>query len=181
MTQMAKGRKRGRSGARRLDLGSLGDLLKDGRVWTAVGVVTQPDGEDTWYAIEDGDLWVEVELVPSRLDLTCRWGVAGGGAGLGIWTVPPVGTEVAVLVPDGEVDFMPTIVGCMSTGSLPNGVAENVIVIAASSKVLIHDGAGGALPLPTLAEFNQHTHPTGTGPSGVPTQQAVGTTVLEAK
>lgn len=168
------------------DLFHLTDPDKRGFFYTLLGVVVAPEGESHFElvpgvggAIED--VLIECETQPDQLDLTCRLGCVAGGALAGVWTVPAVGTEVAIVCPNGKIDFMPTIVGCLSTRSVPDGVAEAVTVIA-NGEVLIHDGAGGAAPLPTKAEFDSHTHPTGVGPSGVPSNAPItGTTVLKAK
>ena len=183
--------KRVRQGAKRPDMTGLRDILKDGRCWAAIGVVHVPDGEPSHYEIVtdasgNADVLVEVDTQPDGKDLTCRLGSGFGGAGFGSWKIPNVGDEVAVLIPEGHPDFMPIIVGVLASGSLPDGVAPNVTVIA-DSQVLIHDGAGGAAELPTMAEFRAHTHTTGVGPSGptidpIPGVGAItGTEALKAK
>ena len=112
--------------------------------------------------------------------MTARMGCYGAGANAGIWVLPPLGAEVAVVFPEGELTGGPIIVGILSTGNVPDGIAADTMVIA-SGQVLINDGNGGATALPTLQEFNQHTHPTGVGPSSTPTTPATGTSVLKAK
>ena len=172
--------KRPRHSRRRLDLTAMREALADGRVHTCLGLVVARDGAH--FSIEEDDILVELDLIPNEEPVTARMGAVGGGQGLGIWFVPPVRSEVAVLVPDGELACGPVIVGVLSSGGLPSGVAEGVTVIANSSKVLIHDGSGGAEPLITKSQYDLHTHPTGTGPSGMPDNAASsGTTVLEAK
>lgn len=178
--------KRPKFGTRRVDLTPLKEALKDNRVYARLGLVTAEDAP-SHFELDGEDLLVEVTLVPDDVRVTCRMATVGGGPGQGLWFVPPVGSEVAVLVPDGELESGPMIVGVLSTGSLPDGVAEGVTVIANSSKVLVHDGNGGAAPLPTLEEFRNHTHGTGVGPS-TPTTDPIpgvgpitGTAVLEAK
>lgn len=151
-----------------------------------MGVVIKPDEGALHFDLDGEDLLVEVELQPSKMDITCRMGSAFGGGGVGAWRVPNVGEEVVVLIPEGDVKYMPIIVASLSTGNLPNGVAENTIVIA-EGQVLIHDGNGGAAELVTMAEFRAHTHPDATGGTG-PTLDPIpglgpitGTTVLKAK
>ncbi len=158
------------------------EALADSRVHSCLGLVVSRDGSH--FAIEDNDVLVELDLVPNEEPVTARMGVVGGGQGVGIWFVPPVGSEVAVLVPDGELACGPVIVGVLSSGGLPDGVAEGVTVIANSSKVLIHDGSGGTFPLVTKAAYEAHVHATGTGPSGPPDNAALPTSytqILEAK
>lgn len=162
--------KRQRQRSKRLDLSPLADVLRDGRMWTALGVVSKADGASSHWQMhtdEDGqtDILVDVELIPSQLDLTCRLG-STGGSGRGVWQIPHEGDEVAVIIPEGKVAFQPLIVAVLSSGGLPDGVAENVTVIADAS-VLIHDGAGGANELVTGPAFKAHKHPSGSGPTGV--------------
>ncbi len=179
--------KRRRKGAKRFDPTDLKALLADTRCWACAALVVVPDGLSSHYEMvtEDGklvDIMVEVETVPDQQDLTCRLASVSGGTNAGIWTIPPVGAEVIVLIPNAQIDFMPTIVAILPTGEIPDDVAPGVTVIANSSKVIIHDGNGGAEPLITKSQFDAHKHPSGTGPTGPPDNAATsGTTVLEAK
>lgn len=183
-----KARKRRRTKAKRFDPGDLFHLTdpdKRGFFYTLIGLVVSPEGASHFELIKKSgqivDVLIEVETQPDQLDLTCRLGSVAGGPAAGVWTVPPVGTEVAIICPNGKLDFQPVIVGILSTGNVPDGVAEGVTVIA-NGEVLIHDGSGGAAPLPTKAEFDAHTHPTAMGLSGPPSNSPiVGTTVLKAK
>jgi hypothetical protein len=179
---MSKASKRPRHLKRRLDITAMREALADGKCWTCLGVVVSRDGSH--YEISDGDVLVELDLMPGEQSITARMGAAGGGQGIGIWYIPPVGSEVAVIMPDGDFAFSPIIVGVLSSGSLPDGVAPGVTVIANTSKVLIHDGAGGTDQLVTKSAYEAHVHPTGTGPSGVANNAASSasyTQILEAK
>lgn len=157
-------------------------LLKDDKCCIRFGTVFVPDGEKQHYEILPGleDILVDVEIHPTGQDLTCR--LSGGPA----WRIPSAGEEVIVALPDGEIDFMPVILASLSDGELPDGLEPNVIVLA-ESQVLIHDGKGGAEPLPTMAEFLGHTHNGGMGPT-TPTTDPIpgvglikGTEILKAK
>jgi hypothetical protein len=181
---------------KRVNLTAIKEALRDGRIWTKLGIVGTDDGNH--YSLSDGDLLIEVRLMPDGEEVTCRMAVAGGGAGLGFWYIPAKGTEVVVAIPDGEIEAEPAIVGVLSTGSLPDGIAEGTIVIA-ESQVLVHDGSGGAVALALKSDVNQlrnevalHTHVTtavtgGGGPVGVlsppagPFTPPAGTTVLKGK
>lgn len=170
-------RRRQRTRARKLDLEQMRELLKDRRVHTAYGIVVAPDGPNSHYDLDGVDLLIEVETSPDQLDLTCRWGLGGQGP----WTVPAVGDEVVILVPNGQIDFMPVIVGVLSTGVVPEGVAPSVTVIS-NGTVYVHDGTlAGAESLVKKSEFEAHVHATGVGPSDVPTAPITGTAVLKAK
>ena len=200
--------RRRRRGAKRMDLTAARALLKDQRHWAAIGVVTAPaDGSPYWRVDTDEsgagvDVLVEVVLHPEGVPVTARLAA-------GVWLVPSLGEEVAVLIPSGQIDFMPIIVGILSSNFVPpsssgQGPDPSRIVIA-RSQVMIHDGNGGANPLPTLAELTDtvnklttliqkyivHTHTgvtTGTGVSGPPSDIAlvspeppVGTQVFQTK
>lgn len=180
--------------AKRLPVAEFRELLRDHRMWCKLAIVYQPDDGLHYELVTEGstlvDILVEVETVPDRVPLTCRLGAIAGSSGKGIWSIPAVGDEVIVAVPDGQLDFIPSIVAQLSSGDIPNpssqGPTTNRTVIV-NGTVLIHDGSGGAAELPTMAEFKAHVHPTGTGPSGVPTDPIpglgpiTGTTVLKAK
>ena len=181
-----RGLRRRNTRSKKFDASNLRRAMLDRRVWVAYGVVIDPEDGNLHYDLDGEDLLIEVETSPDQLDVTARLGSPFGGPNLGMWAIPPIGAEVMVVMPAGAEDFMPTIVAVLSTGDLPAGVAENVTVLA-NTKVLVHDGAGGAAPLPTLAEFKGHTHGSGVGPTGVPIDPIpgvgpiVGTVVFEAK
>lgn len=197
MTRIARPM-RGRRAVKRLDLGALREALKDQRVWCAVGQVIQPDDEAgaTYYELVPGDagsiadILVEVVLLPHQLEVTCR--LSGAGGARGIVTIPDVGDEVLVAIPEGELDWMPVIVARMSSSGIPNpvdqGPAPSTTVIM-DTKVLIHDGEGGAEPavklsehLALVAHVDQHQHAGLLGGSGsaaaltsAPTKNVAGT------
>ena len=175
---------RRRRGSKPLDLGELREVLHDGRVWTALGVVYAPNGQ-SHYSIEDNDVLVEVQLVQSGERgggelVTCRLGAVGGalagGACSGLWKVPAPGTEVAVLVPMGELEADPIIVGVLSSGGVPSELDADTLVLvgpkkivvrggdqvhiecASGQQVVIDDGSGSTEPLVRKSEFEAHTH-----------------------
>jgi hypothetical protein len=129
---------------RALDINALREALADGRVWTAIGRVSRFDGEPAHFEIfpasagERADVIVDVELFPQGERVACR--LAGAGA---LWAIPPVGAEVAVLVPTGDYEADPIIVGVL--GFPGDGLAESTVIIVApqGGQVLIHDGASG--------------------------------------
>jgi len=173
--------KRQRTRSKRLDLAPLKEILKDRRCWVCMGVVVVPDGESSHFELVDGDVLVDVETQPDQEDMTCR--LAGsGGNDRGLWQIPNVGDEVMVVLPAGEREFMPTIIGVLSTGKTPNGVAANVTVIA-DGEVQIHNN-GAVDSLVKKLAYSAHVHPTGTGPSGPPdnaSAPASYTTVLKGE
>lgn len=168
MTRISKPR-RNSVGAKRLDLTDLRELLKDRRVWAAVGRVVQPDdGSDYWQIVvhkgDEVDIEIEVVIQPSKVPVTAR--LRGGGW----WEVPAVDDEVALLIPDGQLDFMPIVIGSLSSNRVPSGdqapAPTNIVITApAGGKVYVHDGSSGAKALATADHF--HVDSTGgltTGP-----------------
>lgn len=197
---------RGRRGSKRLDITDLREVLRDRRMWSAIGIVTKPDDGEHFEEVEGpADVLVEVVLQPSLVPVTCRLPAV-------FFTVPVVGEEVAVLIPEGQCDFMPTIIAILSTNSLPTaqGPAEGRIAIV-RGEVVVHDGNGGAVSLALKSDveavdnkYSAHVHqdstsaptsapmitalPNPSGPvppfiPGPPLADAgiVGTTVLKAK
>lgn len=162
---------------KRLDMAELRHLLRDRRMWTVLGVVTAPDDGGDHYEVHTNeagkvvDITVEVVTRPVQIDLTCR--LKGVGASAGVVSIPDVGDEVVVEIPDGEIDFMPSIVtvlhraGVLEPGA--QGPAPARVVICAA-EVMIHDGSGGAEPLVRKSEFDGHTH----GPGSFTTPSAGG-------
>lgn len=195
---------RGRSASKRLDMTDMKRALGvDGiKLWCAIAIVQAPQGEQHFEVLAD-DVHVEVVTQPSLIPLTCRLAA-------GIWRIPDPGEEVVVLIPEGEIAFMPILVDVLSSGSVPTtqGPAPSTSVLA-RPHVLIHDGTGGAEPMVPLSQFNAfrawveqqfksvggHTHVvaggatttvttvavTGDGSPTVPVPSVAGTTVLEAK
>jgi len=179
-------RKRNRKATKRADLAALKEVMKDNRVWCALGIVLADDSGSAHFEINGGEVLVDVELQPSLEEVSAIVSTPLGGNGSGVWSVPPVGSEVIVAVPDGEFDFQPTIVGVMNGGGGVDGLSASTLVIVAppGGKVLIHDGNGDAEPLVRKSDFEVHTHPTGTGPSGPPDPASTPdpfTKVLEGK
>lgn len=164
--------KRGRKAAKRLDLSDLRHVLKDGRIWTGIGIATAPDdGSPHWRievddAGEGVDVLVDVVLQPEGIPVSARLAA-------GVWIVPAIGDEVIVVIPAGRVDFMPAIVGLLSSNNVPTGGGQGPQpgrIVLAMAQVLVHDGTGGAEELVKRSEFLKHTHVTaGTGPATPPT------------
>ncbi len=188
---------------KRLDMAELRHLLRDRRVWSKLAVVTAPEDGGDHYELheEDGkivDITIEVLTIPDKLDLTCRLGFIGASAGM--ITIPDVGDEVIVAIPDGEIDFMPAVIAMLPRSGVLDAGAQGpaparVLIVAA--EVLIHDGAGGAVPLALKSDVdalrdyvdNDLMLPvvgggggTAQGPAtSAPGPSAEGTTVLLAK
>ena len=124
---------RSRKGAKRLDMAEVRSALKDGRLWATLGVVRKFPGESSHYEILDDGVIVDVELMPNRERVACRLGTDGGG---GVWRVPPEGTEVAVLVPHGDLDTDPIITATVSDAPSQLDGTSTVIVATGTVKVI---------------------------------------------
>lgn len=143
-------RQRLRKATHRFDPTALREALADGKVHASLALVVQ-EGASHFEVVEGADVHVFVELQPSGVTCTARL------AGSGIYSIPPVGAEVVVLVPDGEIEAGPVIVA--RTGEAPGGLAPDTLVVVAPAggRVLVHDGtAAEAKKLVTLDEFEAH-------------------------
>lgn len=129
---------RGNRGAMRLDASPLNEIVDRRmrrRVDAYVGVVTKPAGEASHYELNAQDVLVWVELQPTGNEVQARLASVGGGANMGLWRVPAVGTEVAVLCPGGRMDFMPIIVGVLSSGQAPERMSDQRTILVANDTV----------------------------------------------
>lgn len=179
MARLAKKRK-GKTPKRKLDLTAMKEALKDDRLFPALGIVTDEDGSH--FSLSDEDLIIEVEIVPSGEIVSARQGFGSGS--LGTWKIPSPGTEVALLIPDGSLEFGPIIVGILSTGGVPQGLAEGITIITDVQNVFVTDGGPlvNADSLVKAQPYDIHTHPSGMGPTGIPSNSGTaGTTVLKGQ
>ena len=128
---------RGRKASRRVDTGAIEAMVRDGRIWSTLGKVMKPDSANEHWQVKDGKILIEVETLPDSMDLTCRLGTSGFGGGGGLWAIPPVGSIVVVAVPDGEVEFMPTIVGVLDNNAAPDRVSPDRVILVSSVPVEI--------------------------------------------
>ena len=190
MSSTLRRKKRRQKPKKRLDLTNMTRTLEGlGFVrgfFSCLGIVLAAEDGGTHFELDDEDLMVEVELMPSQTQLTVRVGTVAGGGGGGIWKVPPVGAEVLVAIPDGDIDFQPTICSWYSSGQLPSDIGENTLVVSCppGGSVYIHDGSGGVDQLVKKSAYEAHLHPSGMGPTGAPDNAAAPTSytdVLRAK
>lgn len=117
--------------------------MQDSRTHTAIGLVVAPGGE-SHFIIDGQDVLVDVELLPNGEQLLCRLGSIAGGAGFGVWAIPPVGTEVSVLIPHGDLEMDPVVIGTLTSGTAPAGLDASTLVIIPppGGKVVIGDPNG---------------------------------------
>ena len=151
------------AGTKKIKTASAREALMDFRCWACLAIVEERGGSH--FEVTEDDIIVYISMMPSEEPIDARMGTVGGGEGVGVWFIPPPGSEVAVIIPDGEVESDPIIVGVLSSGSLPDGIEDGVTVIANTKNVLITDGKGNHDQLVTRKAYAAHIHPTGVGPS----------------
>ncbi len=134
-------------------------IFADRRAWVVAARVDLHDGETSHFSIdvdggEDGGavrtLYVDVVTIPGDIELRCKVGT------LPVF-IPPVGSEVFVSIPDGIIDFVPTIVGYATPLGAQSGLADTraVLALPPDVKLLVHDGSSaGCEPLVKRSEHN---------------------------
>lgn len=174
---------RGKLGGVTVNRAEVRDALEDGRVHCAIGLVVHRPNDDSHFTIETDangnpvDVSVEVDLMPRREAVTARLGALAGGTGSGIWRVPPPGTEVMVMVPRGELENGPVIVGELSSRGVPGALDKDSLVIINPGKVImaskndqVYLGSQDGTGCQPVHRKNDH------GSAGTLTIGAVGTT-----
>lgn len=133
-----------RMSSRSIETAELRAAVADGRVWGKLGIViTEPGGDSHFQKVTDDsgntiDVLVCVRAAHTNEVLWCRLGSgAGGNGGYGIWRIPPEKTEVAVLVPEGELEGAPVIVSTLSSFGVPQSLDDAILLISHSAKVRI--------------------------------------------
>lgn len=112
--------------------------LQDGKYWSGLGLVYKPNGEATHYEFDaDVGVLVHVELMPNQEPLLCRLGGLGEGGAHGVWRIPPIGSEVAVLIPGGALENDPILVGVLASGGVPDELDEETLVVKGPKVVII--------------------------------------------
>lgn len=133
--------RRGVRGAKRLDVNQWREMLGGQETTTALGVVRKFSGESSHFEIstENGsrEVLVDVELIPSGARTLCRLGFGNDG----IYRIPRVDQEVAVLLPydarsmiKDSMDWQPIIVGVLDNEA-PSQLDDDDIVVISSSRV----------------------------------------------
>lgn len=128
-------------GARRVDIQALRGAISAQETTTSLGIVRLFPGEDSHFIVstENGsrEILVDVELIPSGTRVTCRLGFGGDG----IFRIPRVNQEVAVLLPyesnsliRDPMDGGPIIVGILDTEA-PSQLVDDQIVVLSATKV----------------------------------------------
>lgn len=126
-------------GAKRPDTQTIRAWLGDGQMSTALGVVRKFPGEDSHFEVntENGtnEILVDVQIVPSGERLACRLGFGNDG----VYRIPRIDTEVAVLLPyppgsliKDPLDYGGIIVGCLNNNAPEQLDNDDIVVIEAT-------------------------------------------------
>ncbi len=147
-----KARKRA---VKRADPGVIREAFSDRTMTSALGVVRKFPGEDSHYEISDEngsrEILVDVELMPNRERVLCRLGFGNDG----VYRIPRVNQEVAVLIPSSPqslvkdpLDDHPIIIGVLDTEAPAELEDDDTIIIKSAKVVVISDdtriGSDGA-------------------------------------
>jgi len=158
------GSKRGRRAVRRLPANEIRAALVDGRVWAGLGVVYQDDSGSHYDVDDELGVLVHVRLMPAEEPLLCRLGGLGSGGDGGVWRIPPVGTEVVVVIPSGDIDDDPCIVATLASGGTPGELDEDTLVVKAPKVTIIATGGAVEIGEAGLITTDGLVHGTGIDP-----------------
>lgn len=162
---------------RRARMGAARQVFADVRTQTAIGLVVKPPDEAAhWLRDEANRVLCFVELKPTGGIRLCVLG--GVCKARGVVSVPPPGTQVGIVIPDGRVGAEPRIVERFDDGQepLPELDDETLVVVGPRVAVIaradqVYLGAiEGAVPValgpPVESQFaalRSHRHTTSTG------------------
>jgi len=169
-------------GARRLSTALFGKLLElagvgggqgggaAGGDFVQTGVIRKEEGEaQHWEVNEDGDLMVSVTMDHHQVPVWALFAPLVGGTNLGVWVIPPEGTEVVVAFPDDDFSGDAVVVGCLA--HTPSDLtAARVLVMGA--EVWVYNGSG--TPQPVALADHRHS-PSGLSAGGDPVTGTMGT------
>lgn len=129
---------KGAKGSKTLSRADVRELFATHSFTTALGVVRKFEGESSHYEIDGGEVLVDVELVPNGEKVLCRLGFGGRG----VYSIPAVGSEVAVIIPASprslvadDLDNDPIIVAVLENA--PSQLDGDDIVVVKSARVVI--------------------------------------------
>lgn len=148
-----------RSGNMRLDPNVIANLVYDPSAkHVELALVYKPANGShfTLYSINNDDIindvYIECKLVPMGELITARLcPSAGTGSGFGVYSIPPVDTEVIIVFPGGSTDNVPYLIANGHTISqsgdskghgVPDELDETTLVITNKDKVIISNSNG---------------------------------------
>jgi hypothetical protein len=139
-----------RDGSKPLELAAMKKALEDKRFWCGLGKVVKRDGDDSHFEIEADDsgnpvdVLVEVDLMPEQTPLLCRLGAGTGSLGAGCWKIPAPGTEVAVMIPTGDIEADAMIVAVLSSNAVPSALDGDTFVLVQPKNLIIASQDAGS-------------------------------------
>lgn len=129
---------RRRTAAKQPDMAMLRQAFADNRLRTALGVVRQFPGESSHFEIDTSngrDVFVDVELQPNGERVLCRLGFGHDG----VYRIPRVGQEVAILIPcdprsliADDLDSDPIIVAVLDTDAPSELDGDDIVIVSAT-------------------------------------------------
>ncbi len=133
--------RRGVRGAKRPDNNQMRAWMASQELTTSLGVVRKFPGETSHFEIDTdngtNEILVDVELMPSGTRVLCRLGFGNDG----VYKIPRVDSEVAVLIPydsssiiKDSLDFGAIIVGVLDN-SAPSQLDDDDIVVLQATRV----------------------------------------------
>lgn len=109
-----------------MTLTAMRELFKDDKTWCLAARVALHDGETEHYEVTpEGAMSVSVRTHMHDVQINAI--LKGGGAGIGIWFIPPIGTEVMIAFDGGEFEGDAYIAGIH--GDSPTGLTPGKILI----------------------------------------------------
>ena len=100
-----------------MTLTAVRDKLRDERIWCMAALVALHDDagpDDEHFAYEENGQ-ISISLRTLKHDIPIRAYLSGGTANVGVWFIPPIGTEVVVNFDNGEFEGDGYIVGVHGT------------------------------------------------------------------
>lgn len=175
-----------------MDTQLLRSMIGGQQMTTSLGVVRKFPGETSHFDIDTengtGEILVDVELIPSGERVLCRLGFGSDG----VYKIPSVNAEVAVLVPyapssliKDSLDYGAIIVGVLDNNAPSQLNGDDIVVIKATRVHLVSDdiklGDTASDPIvrksdldAVITTVNTHTHVVaaapGTSATGLPQQ-----------
>jgi hypothetical protein len=145
-----------RNASKSVDAQILRAMIGSQEVTTALGVVRKFPGETSHFFVDTdngaNEIMVDVELIPSGSRVACRLGFGNDG----VYKIPRVDQEVAVLLPfdsssliKDPLDFDPIIVGVLDNDAPGELDGDDIVVLKADRvHVISGDIKLGANPNP---------------------------------
>jgi hypothetical protein len=124
--------------AKHMDMTGLAEAVRDQRQWCAFGKVGKgPNGEPHFEIDQENqEILLSVYLQPDQQWMPCLFATAGG-AGAVLVTIPEEGDQVAIIIPSGEIDFLPMVVAVVPARPLHARISTQRTVLLSTKPIEI--------------------------------------------